>query len=112
MARLVIELDQCRRDYDESFGRAPIDRLIFVGGESRQRDLCQQIAKELGLAALLGDPMCRMARFSEVNIESGIDRRTPQPAWSVAIGLSLGALPARGKRVLSTKPEVAKRTAI
>ena len=32
----------------------------------------------------------RMARESDVGIESGIDRRQPQPAWAVAIGLSLG----------------------
>jgi hypothetical protein len=49
----------------------------------------------LGLPALQGDPLCRMARYSEVNIESGIDRRTPQPAWAVAIGLSLGVNAAR-----------------
>jgi hypothetical protein len=47
----------------------------------------------MDLTAQLGDPLCRMSRFSEVNIESGIDRRTPQPAWTVAIGLSLGAIP-------------------
>jgi hypothetical protein len=31
-----------------------------------------------------------MGRNSEVGIESGIDRRQPQPGWAVAIGLSLG----------------------
>jgi hypothetical protein len=31
-----------------------------------------------------------MGRISDVSIESGIDRRQPQPGWSTVIGLSLG----------------------
>jgi type IV pilus assembly protein PilM len=92
-ARLIAELNQCRIYYEQTFSRPPVDRMIFIGGEARQRALCQHIAAEMDLTAQLGDPLCRMSRFSEVNIESGIDRRTPQPAWTVAIGLSLGAIP-------------------
>ena len=44
----------------------------------------------MGLAAQVGDPLVRMGRISDVGIESGIDRRQPQPNWSVAIGLSIG----------------------
>jgi type IV pilus assembly protein PilM len=88
--KLVEELDLCRRYYESTFPNKPVDRLIFIGGEARQKSLCQKIARGLGLAAQLGDPMVRMARFSEVGIESGIDRRDPQPGWAVAIGLSLG----------------------
>jgi hypothetical protein len=42
------------------------------------------------LAAQVGDPLVRMARNSDVGIESGIDRRQPQPNWTVAVGLSMG----------------------
>jgi hypothetical protein len=31
-----------------------------------------------------------MGRISDISIDSGIDRRQPQPNWAVAIGLSLG----------------------
>jgi hypothetical protein len=61
-----------------------------VGGEARQRSLCQHIARELGIGAQLGDPLVRMGRISEISIESGIDRRQPQPSWAIALGLSLG----------------------
>jgi hypothetical protein len=44
----------------------------------------------MGLAAQVGDPLVRMGRISEIPIESGLDRRQPQPAWAVAIGLSFG----------------------
>ncbi|HVT90154.1 MAG TPA: pilus assembly protein PilM [Tepidisphaeraceae bacterium] len=90
LSRLTEELDLCRRYYESTFTQNPVDRLVFVGGEARQRGLCQHIARELGLAAQLGDPLVRMGRVSEVGIESGIDRRQPQPGWAVAIGLSMG----------------------
>ena len=90
LAKLVDELNLCRRYYESTFPDRPLDRLIFVGGEARQRGLCQAIAKEMGLAAQVGDPMVRMGRVSDVGVETGIDRRQPQPNWAVAIGLSMG----------------------
>ncbi|HVT82354.1 MAG TPA: pilus assembly protein PilM, partial [Phycisphaerae bacterium] len=90
LSRLIEELDLCRRYYESTFPSKPLDRIIFVGGEARQRGLCQHIAREMGLAAQVGDPLVRMGRISEVGIESGIDRRQPQPGWAVAIGCSLG----------------------
>jgi type IV pilus assembly protein PilM len=96
LTRLIEELDRCRRYYEATFPNKPVDRLIFVGGEARQRMLCQQIARQMSLAAQLGDPLVRMSRTSEIGIESGIDRRQPQPGWAVAVGLSMGpvAVPA------------------
>jgi len=90
LAKLVEELEGCRRYYEATFPNKPIDRLVFVGGEARQRALCQNVARELGLAAQVGDPLVRMGRTSELGVESGIDRRQPQPGWAVAIGLSMG----------------------
>ena len=90
LGRLIEELNLCRRYYEATFPDKPIDRLIFIGGEARQRSLCQHVAREMGLAAQVGDPLVRMGRISDIGIESGIDRHQPQPAWSVAIGLSMG----------------------
>jgi type IV pilus assembly protein PilM len=95
--RLVQELGLCRRYYEATFPNKPVERLIFVGGEAKNRRLCQQIAQEMGLAAQVGDPLVRMGRTSDVGPESGIDRRQPQPNWAVAIGLSLGPLHAEEK---------------
>lgn len=92
--RLVEELELCRRYYEMTFQGRPVNRLIFVGGEARQKGLCQHLARSLGLAAQVGDPMLRLAKASDLGIESGIDRRQPQPGWTVAIGLSMG--PAAG----------------
>jgi cell division ATPase FtsA len=90
--KMIEELDLCRRYYESTFPSHPVQRLIFVGGEARQRGLCQHIARQMGLAAQVGDPLVRMGRVSEIGIESGIDRRQPQPGWAVAIGLSLGPI--------------------
>lgn len=90
LGKLVEELDLCRRYYEATFPNKPVERLVFVGGEARQRTLCQHIARGLGLAAQVGDPMVRMGRVSDIGVESGLDRRQPQPTWAVAIGLSMG----------------------
>jgi Tfp pilus assembly PilM family ATPase len=90
LSKLTEELDLCRRYHESTFSSRPIDRLVFVGGEARHRSLCQQIARQMSLAAQVGDPLVRMGRTAEVGVESGIDRRQPQPSWAVAIGLSMG----------------------
>jgi hypothetical protein len=50
-----------------------------------------QIAKQMQLAAQVGDPLVRVGKNSDVGVEAGIDRRQPQPGWAVAIGLSMGS---------------------
>ena len=98
--RLVEELELCRRYYEMTFQDRPIGRLVFIGGEARQKSLCQHIAKAMGLAAQVGDPLARLARGADLGIESGIDRRQPQPGWAVAVGLSMG--PAAGGQTIAT----------
>jgi type IV pilus assembly protein PilM len=88
--KLVEELSLCRRYYEATFPNQPVKRLVFVGGEANQRGMCLSIAKRLGIAAQVGDPFSRMADAAHISTDV-IDRRKPQPAWAVAIGLSMGA---------------------
>jgi type IV pilus assembly protein PilM len=88
--KLIEELILCRRYHEATFPNLPVDRLVFLGGEARHRNLLQSVAKGLDLAAQVGDPMVRMGRMSEIGPETGVDRRLPQPDWSVALGLSMG----------------------
>lgn len=91
LGRLVEELDLCRRYHEATFPSLHVDRLVFVGGEARQKGLCAVVARELGLAASVGDPLARMKGEEEFPaVESGLDRRVAQPGWAVALGLSLG----------------------
>ena len=89
--QMVTELNLCRRYYEATFPNLPVDRLIFIGGEARDRMVCHYIAHELALAAQVGDPMLRLGRTATVADESNFDPSIPQPAWAVAIGLSLGS---------------------
>jgi Tfp pilus assembly PilM family ATPase len=101
LRQLIQSLRKCQTDHESAMPNSPVNRLIFVGGEARQRGLCQQIARELNLPAQLGDPLVRIGRISEVGVESGIDRRQPQPAWAVAVGLSMG--PARAEQEIQVE---------
>ncbi len=87
---LIAELAACRADHDATFPNSKIDRLIFVGGEACDRAICERLAHGLAIPGHVGDPLVRMGRISNIRVESGIDRRSPQPGWAVAIGLSMG----------------------
>jgi type IV pilus assembly protein PilM len=88
--KLIHELEGCRRYYEATFPNKPVDRLVFVGGEAKHRNLCQHIAREMGLAAQVGDPMVRLSKVAEIPPEAGIDPTQPQPNWATALGLSMG----------------------
>lgn len=94
--KLVEELDLCRRYHEATFANTPIDRLIFIGGEAKHKGMCQYVARQMGIAAQVGDPLVRLGRATQASVinsaglDSGLDRRQPQPNWAVAIGLSLG----------------------
>jgi Tfp pilus assembly PilM family ATPase len=107
LRQLAAELDLCRRYYETTFPNKPVDRLIFVGGESKHRGICQYLAGEMGLPAQVGDPLVRMGRTTKVGIESGLDRRQAQPGWAVAIGLSLG--PVSGEQAAAATGATAEK---
>ncbi|HUT01951.1 MAG TPA: type IV pilus assembly protein PilM [Phycisphaerae bacterium] len=91
--QLVDEITQCLRYYESVFRTSAIERVIFLGGQATDRNLCQLIAQRLNLPAQIGDPLVRTGNMQGGALEAGIDRREPQPCWAVAIGLSLGAMP-------------------
>ena len=79
------ELSMCLRYHHGLFNDRRVDRVIFLGGESRQVWLCQHIVRRLGLPAQLGDPL---ARVDKGNIKTpNLESSSPQPGWAVAYGL-------------------------
>jgi type IV pilus assembly protein PilM len=94
LEHLITELRLCIRYYESIYpartdGGAPaINRVIFVGGESRYVALCQNVAQKLGLPATLGDPLARLVKDSTT--KSTVDLRQPQPGWAIAAGLAVG----------------------
>jgi len=88
---LAGELTQCLRYYESVFRNETIERVIFVGGGAYDTRLCEALAKRLNLPAQIGDPLVRVERMNGAKMWLEMDRRDPQPDWSVAVGLSLGA---------------------
>lgn len=86
------EMTQCLRYYESIFRDSSVGRAIFVGGQAYDKRLCQAIAQRLNLPAQIGDPLVRVRRAEGAGANVGLDWRQPQPAWAVAVGLSLGAV--------------------
>jgi type IV pilus assembly protein PilM len=80
------ELSMCRRYHQGLFPSRSIDRAIFLGGEARQRWLCQYVVKALKVPSQLGDPLARMSR-DNVGSAIGVSLDEPQPGWAVVCGL-------------------------
>ena len=80
------EISMSIRYHKGLFPDAAIERLIFLGGESRQIWLCRHLTRQLGLPAQLGDPLSRF--HPAVGLETpGLDLGESQPGWAVACGL-------------------------
>ena len=85
---LTDEVQLSLRYHESLFPGRKVERVIFLGGESKSRWLCQCIARTLKLPAQLADPLARVARSGQEPCV-GIDLRQPQPGWAVALGLAL-----------------------
>jgi len=84
---LIDELQLCMGYHGSVFRRRPIEKLVFIGGESKQTAMCQRVARTLKLPAQLGDPMARIGRAKTAKPPINVDFRQPQPAWAVPLGL-------------------------
>ncbi|HYF15619.1 MAG TPA: pilus assembly protein PilM [Phycisphaerales bacterium] len=85
---LTDEIKLSLRHHASQFPSRKIDRVVFVGGESRHRGLTQHIARTLRLPAQVADPIARVARSGKEPC-IGVDLKKPQPGWAVALGLCL-----------------------
>ncbi|MFW5683000.1 MAG: pilus assembly protein PilM [Phycisphaeraceae bacterium] len=83
---LLDELRMGLRSYHGSCPDVPVEKLIFVGGEAQDCGMCTSLARELGLAAVLGDPLGGVVHLGQSRT-AGIDFDDIQPAWAVARGL-------------------------
>ncbi len=85
---LVDEISMCLRYQKSLMPEQGVESVVFVGGESRHRPLCAEIARALRLPAQAGDPMTRIARTgAEACVD--VDLSQAQPGWAVAMGMCL-----------------------
>ena len=85
MESMSDELSLCVRYHSAMFGQRKIDRVIFLGGESRSTALCRSLARSLNVSAQLGDPLARY-------VDGPNDPKLPDPgqvspSWASACGL-------------------------
>lgn len=88
MDALTDELSMCLRYHRALFPERSIGRAVFVGGESRQLDVCKHVARSLRLPAQIADPLTPLRRCRDRRVE-GLDLSQPQPGWAVPFGLCL-----------------------
>ena len=86
---LIDELQLCVRYHQSLFPDRQIDKLVFLGGESRHVQLCQRIARSLRVGAQAGDPLARLHRSGKPAKPSEVAIDQPQPAWAVPMGLCI-----------------------
>jgi Tfp pilus assembly PilM family ATPase len=91
---LAEEIRSCIRYHDLHFGTEPIRKVVFLGGQSKNRVLCQNLARHLGLPAQLGDPLVRVDTKNRTGKHSDVPPGESYPDWAVAFGLSLGGVEA------------------
>lgn len=85
---LTDEVQMCVRYYNGLCPQRKIERVVFLGGESRQMALCTHIARRLNLPAQVADPLARVTRTGNEPCV-GTDLSGSQPGWAVALGLCL-----------------------
>ncbi|MCX5690680.1 MAG: pilus assembly protein PilM [Planctomycetota bacterium] len=85
---LADEVRMCMRFHTTQFPSHKIERLIFLGGESRHRLVCQHVARAVKLEGQVADPFSRIGRTGKESV-TGVDLAVPQPAWAVALGVCL-----------------------
>ena len=88
ITRLVLELTGCRRHFASMYRKAQMEHLIFLSGETVNKQICTAIAKQLELPAQMGDCLAAVEMPAGTN-DGGIDRRGCKINWATAFGLSL-----------------------
>ncbi|MBN1846393.1 MAG: pilus assembly protein PilM [Sedimentisphaerales bacterium] len=95
LRNLCEEIRSCVRYHDLMFDTQCVEKVIFVGGQAKNTDLCQTIARRLGLPAQLGDPISRIKAESRFGKHSDLETTGRHCEWAVAFGLSLSGNPSR-----------------
>ncbi len=88
LANLAEELRGCIRYHNLMFENNTVAKVIFVGGQAKNTNLCQRLAQNLGLPAQIGDPLAGIDNIENKKI-SDLDPNSVNSDWAVAFGLGL-----------------------
>ncbi len=82
-------MEHCLRYYEAMFRKSGVDRMIFTGGQAKDRKLCQSLAQRMNLPAQIGNPMVGLKVGENAKAFLG-ENQSFRPGLTVGIGLSLG----------------------
>ena len=85
--QLILEVSGCRQQFGSIYKKVRIERLLFISGQAVDRNICVAIAKQIQIAAQIGD--CLSAVQTSNHHNSGMEKRNCQFSWATAFGLSL-----------------------
>lgn len=85
--QLCEELRMCRRYHAGVHSQRRLDRVVVIGGESRDPRICARLAQAIGVQTYQGDPLIR-TRLTDESRLTGLDGIRGVPEWTVAFGLS------------------------
>jgi len=86
-SRLIFELNAFKKYFASIYRKPQIERLVFLSGQTVDKNTYTEIAKQLKLSAQLGDCLAAV-QFSGPD-SGGIERRNCHFSWAAAFGLSL-----------------------
>ena len=90
LTQMVGEIRNCVRYHDLMFTKYPVGKVIFVGGQAHNKQLCQKLAQNLGLPAQLGDPMAGIESNYRTGPHSDLNSDQSNCDWTVAYGMGMG----------------------
>jgi Tfp pilus assembly PilM family ATPase len=85
--QLILEISSCRQQFSSIYKKVRIERLLFISGQAVDKNICVTIAKQIQVAAQIGD--CLSAVQTSNHHNSGMEKRNCQFSWATAFGLSL-----------------------
>ncbi|HVP11667.1 MAG TPA: pilus assembly protein PilM [Phycisphaerae bacterium] len=102
--RLARDVQLCLRYFAVTFRGQRPESLTFVGGEAHEPSLAKIVGEAVDVPCTIGHPLRGVGRLG---LLGGRDRRSIQPAWTVASGLAL-----RGSQWVKTPESHALRNAV
>jgi len=83
--KFIRELEACRQFFSNAYNQMDIERMVFLSGQTVDKDVCATIAKQIDMPAQMGDCLGAV----ELSCPSTIERRGGKNSWATAFGLSL-----------------------
>lgn len=85
--RLILEVGTCRRDFEMLYSSITLERLVFLSGASVPNNVYMAIAKEVEMAAQVGDCLNAVSQTPCVTKQKSLNHASG--SWASAFGVCL-----------------------